>query len=276
MYLIANDTSNYFTPLPNGITGCLGIYVKSNKTVNQKIHNMFYNQLFEIQINLNAYLETSLTKLIDTVHSLSSDNYVAPLQEPEFDLISQILTLVPDYLLNHKSTIVTYINFEKFFKETITISQESIIKGLSLRNMLEKLSVRSQQIILGSLLQFPTEISQRLGNFISRLEGITNSDVPNSLLYRPDQSPITFIYFMRSLIPELDENLLVESFIIVQNSKTALLQDIAAVLQLPVLLPLISYSDFTKSINLNGKYQRFPENLTMKVTMKAKTRQKRS
>ena len=108
------------------------------KQSTKNIHNVFYNQLFEIQINLNAYLETSLTKLIDTVHSLSSENYVAPLQEPEFDLTSQILTLVPDYLPNHESTIVTYINFEKFFKETIITSQESIIKGLSLRNMLSQ------------------------------------------------------------------------------------------------------------------------------------------
>ena len=36
LYLIANDTSYYVTPLPNGITGCLGSYVKSNETVNKK------------------------------------------------------------------------------------------------------------------------------------------------------------------------------------------------------------------------------------------------
>ena len=96
----------------------------------------------------------------------------------------------------------------------------------------------------------------RLGTFVSHLQGEKEIDIPYNLLFRTDQNPVTFIYFMKGLIADLNENLLVESFIILQNTKAALLQDLAAILELPTVVPLISHNDFVKSVEKNTNFCR--------------------
>ena len=70
----------------------------------------------------------------------------------------------------------------------------------------------------------------------------------------------------------MNENLLVESFIILQNTKAALLQDLAAILELPTVVPLISHNDFVKSVEKNTNFANKIENLSKQVP----TRNKRS
>ena len=112
----------------------------------------------------------------------------------------------------------------------------------------------------------------RLGTFVSQLQGEKEIDIPYNLLFRTDQNPVTFIYFMKGLIADLNENLLVESFIILQNTKAALLQDLAAILELPTVVPLISHNDFVKSVEKNTNFANKIENLSKQVP----TRNKRS
>jgi len=276
VYVTVTNTAFSLTASPNGIVGCLGSYELGNSSIHQRIHNVFHKQLYDVQSSLNAYLELNLAKLIDTVHSLASDNFAVPLEDPFTDLIPQILKLIPDYLPNHDNLQVIFTDFETFFRETVAISEEAIIKQLAAKPLLKSLPIRSQRVILGSLMQFKSDVKNRLGTFVSKLQGTLQTDIPNSLLFKIDQNPVTFIYLMKSLVPDLDENTLVESFIILQNSKTALLQDLAAILKLPILLPLVSYNDFTEVAERKSGLTVIPKEL--KVSMKIKTfkRDKRS
>ena len=84
-------------------SGCIGNYITHEDDIYQRIHDIFHKQLYEIQSSLNAFLELNLAKLIDTVHSLVSDSFVIPLENPDQDLIPQILELIPEYLTNHEN-----------------------------------------------------------------------------------------------------------------------------------------------------------------------------
>ena len=46
------------------------------------------------------------------MHSLVSDSFVIPLENPDQDLIPQILKLIPEYLANHENQQILYVNFE--------------------------------------------------------------------------------------------------------------------------------------------------------------------
>ena len=276
VYVTVTNTAFSLTASPNGIVGCLGSYELGNSSIHQRIHNVFHKQLYDVQSSLNAYLELNLAKLIDTVHSLASDSFAVPLEDPFTDLIPQILKLIPDYLPNHDNQQVIFTDFETFFRETMAISEEAIIKQLAAKPLLRSLPIRSQRVILGSLMQFKSDIKNRLGSFVSKLQGTLQTDIPNSLLFKNNQNPVTFIYLMKSLIPDLNENTLVESFIILQNSKTALLQDLAAILKLPILLPLISYNDFTEITERKSGPTLIPGELKVSMKVKVNKRDKRS
>ena len=115
------------------------------------------------------------------MHSLVSDSFVIPLENSDQDLIPQILKLIPEYLANHENQQILYVNFEKFFRETVSISKEAVIRHLTVKSYLKTLSNRSQKVILGSLIQFKTEIKTRLGTFVSRLQEESSIDIPYNL-----------------------------------------------------------------------------------------------
>jgi hypothetical protein len=76
---------------------------------------------------------------------------------------------------------------------------------------------------------------------------------------------------MLSLAPNLDENFLVEAFLVITNKKISLLQDIAASLQSPFFIPYLSRADFILSKRIVEI-----ENLTETSPPSNSTRTKRS
>jgi hypothetical protein len=133
------------------------------------------------------------------------------------------------------------------------------------------MSVKTQQKVLTALLQFSYGMKARQTALLSGLNPASNLDSLSSVLFRRNQNPSTFIFKMLSLAPNLDENFLVESFLIITNKKISLLQDIAMLLQSPFFIPYLSRADFilSKSIVEIG-------NLTETSTPSNMTRTKRS
>jgi hypothetical protein len=70
--------------------------------------------------------------------------------------------------------------------------------------------------------------------------------LPRTLLFYPDQNPSTFLYLIRSLLPSIDENLLTEIFIIVQNEKASLIQDVSFLFNSTTSVPHLTRSMYSK------------------------------
>jgi hypothetical protein len=55
-----------------------------------------------------------------------------------------------------------------------------------------------------------------------------------------------------SLLPDADENLLLEAYILITNKKSSLLRDLSEIKQLDIPVLYLSRSDFTSSRENNG------------------------
>jgi hypothetical protein len=71
-------------------------------------------------------------------------------------------------------------------------------------------------------------------------------------LYKREQNPVTFLNYITSLLPDADENLVVETFILITNKKSSLLRDLAEIKQLDMPVLYLSRFDFISSKEDNG------------------------
>jgi hypothetical protein len=72
--------------------------------------------------------------------------------------------------------------------------------------------------------------------------------IPDTLLLESQQNPSTFIYFIHRLIPQLNENIPVECFVIIQNKKLQFLQNVAQILHLDIHISNVTRNDFVETI----------------------------
>lgn len=246
--VLANATHFSLNPSSYGITGCKGSY-KPERSKFQKIHDMYYMQLYGLQEKTLAFFDLCLNHLSDTVHAAQISTYVVPLKDTPKDLISQIQKLLPHWLPNHKNERLVYPQFETFFRKIISQSQDTVIMDLIGFDTVRKLPPRSQKLLLGSLTQFALEIKVRLSNFLSSFNPNIKLEIPQTVMFIRDQNPLTYISFLGGLVPNTNEEILVESLILLQNCKAQLAQGLASVFHKTLPIAYISYSDFIQIID---------------------------
>ena len=77
----------------------------------------------------------------------------------------------------------------------------------------------------------------------------TKKFVPNTFLFATDQSAYSFKLFVQNILPMQNEDILVELFMIIQNQKTTLLQNIGTILEIgsrPIHLTRTMFSAFAR------------------------------
>ena len=181
------------------------------------------------------------------IHSVSSDEYglPIPLQDKQKS-IEKILTLLPLYLDNHPNRIPTYPIFEEFFLSTVRESSDHIVGSLTSKSI-SKLTERQRNILHSSLIQFREGLTRRMTEYMKAFNLYQQAlYLPRTLLFVPDQNPSTFLYLIRSMLPSIDENLLTEIFIIIQNEKASLLQDISFLFEKTTSVQHLTRSQFSK------------------------------
>jgi hypothetical protein len=228
-HIIVSNDEAVFTVSPYGNSACIGAY--NPKKMDKKatldvrlLHEHFYEKLNSAFTDIYDYLDLIVSHLGDTIHSISSGDFVSPipLQDKEKS-VEEILRLLPLYLENHPNKIPTYPNFEEFFISSIKESPDWILGNLTSKGI-SRLTDRQRSILYSSLILFKDGLTRRITEY-TKIFNLYQQTVylPRTLLFYPDQNPSTFLYLIRSLLPSIDENLLTEIFIIVQNEKASLL-----------------------------------------------------
>lgn len=225
--LAINQTHLSVTSNLYGNYGCSGLLTIPEFSLSQIYHEIFRLGLYDSQMMFLTSLDDRLNLISDTVHSLTLESSVPLLEDPSLDTISQIQSLSLGYLPNINYYQTSFSRFETFFSEKVVPSHEKALSVLSNGQFLKLLTPRTLALLLGSLKQFHYNLKTRLGTFLSSLGHGDASDIPLTLLFEQEQNPSTFVYLIRSLNPTVTDNLLTESFIILQNLKQILLSDLA-------------------------------------------------
>jgi hypothetical protein len=96
------------------------------------LHEHFYENLNSAFTDIYDYLDLIISHLGDTIHSISSEDFVSPI--PLLDKeksVEEILKLLPLYLENHPNKIPTYPTFEEFFISSTKESPDWILGNLT-------------------------------------------------------------------------------------------------------------------------------------------------
>jgi hypothetical protein len=100
-----------------------------------------------------------------------------------------------------------YPDFQHFFRNTVIKSQDDLIFQFVNSTVLKGLPPRTHLQIVSSFRQFTISLKHRLGNLILVISPDTAPDIPNTVLYKQEQNPVTYMKWGMSLLPDADENL---------------------------------------------------------------------
>ena len=139
-------------------------------------------------------------------------------------LIDELVNLVPTRLLNSEFPPGTFLLFEKLFSNSVSESNDDLIDIFRNREFLSGLRPRDLKQIYNAFKEFDNNVKFRLTRFF-RYFGSQQYDrlIPKTLLFSKNQNPTTFSAIIRSMIPAVDDHILIDSFVIVQNCKSTLI-----------------------------------------------------
>jgi len=179
------------------------------------------------------------------------------------DFIQQILASMPKDLPNYTNRQELFPDFQKKFTRLIKAPLDTGIRRYQNETLLQSLSPRSNQAVLSAALQFQAEVKGQIRNIIAPyLPSPAALEIPNYFLYSAVQNPNSFINNVRSYLPYLDDDLLLEIFMIIQNTKISLLQDLSSITNENIVIPKLSKSDILEPlVHPRDKVKRNPTNI---------------
>ena len=228
LYLVATKKNFYFTKSSYGTIGCLGEMNVQYKNNLQSLHSQYFFSLGNLYLNIFSALKSYTAVLSESIHVLSDENYVLPtnIAKPEI-LIQNIIELLPKKLANLDFTPGVEPDFERNFKNVVSVSNDDIIEKFLDKSFLLEFQLRQLKQIYSAAEQFDLNVKYRMAKFFMNfVDRNFYKAIPNTLLFSRDQNPVTFISLIRSLVPIADPHILHDSFIIIQNCKTKLLNEL--------------------------------------------------
>ena len=260
-HLVLNGEEASFTSSPYGNSACIGLYnphkLSSNASNDiRTLHEHFYLKLNAVYTDIFDYLDVIVSHLSDTVHSISSEEFALPIPKmTSEELVEEIKGILPSYLPNLPSKIPIFQDFASFFSRALKDCPDFVLGNLTV-NEIRLLPRRQLKILFSSLQQFRQKLTRRLAEYMKIFNLYEQSFyLPDTLLFVPEQEPSSFMYMVKSLIPTLDENLLTEIFVMVQNEKMSLLQDVNFLVKNNTALYHLSRSEFSKISR--GQWRRY-------------------
>ena len=292
VYIVQELDKFRITSSPYGISACKGEIPVNTADGLKRLHSHFFAKLVDVFGHIFDVIELNAYRLGDAILTLATEDnasFLLPTNVSEID--EGIIDYIPDLLPNIANAKTEDSDFDLFFKAAVNSTQDRKLHELKLsQTELKKLSDRKKAILYSSLIQFEHSVQKRL---TALSKAITNStsgkeDFPNTLLFSPDQSPYSFKSFVLNNLRIADEDILVQFFLIIQNQKNVLFQNIAGILDIPfvpVHLTRTMYSakarerppSIARVIPVaNIKNQTKPLKIKVKTTTTSKTRTKRS
>jgi hypothetical protein len=298
LYLSMERNKFQLTPNSYGISACVGeIAVQTSNDI-KRLHDHFFSKLIQIFEHIFDIIDLTVYHLSDTLLTIAaeeSDPIQLPFNVSSLDL--EILELIPQLLpniVNHNSEVT---DFDLFFKTCVNTSQDAALYKLKLsQTEIKNLTEREKSIVYASLLQFNIAVKKRLAALTTNIFNSTNhaDSLSNYLLFDYNQSPFSFKNLLLNTMRISEEDISLEYFLIIQNQKNTLFQNIAHILNIehrPVHLsramfstiarrkppPISSVIELRKLKELAGKAKAAPTaSFTRPPNMKSAARPKRS
>jgi hypothetical protein len=174
--------------------------------------------------NLDLYVNY----ITEAVHQFSTESASVPSSLlDDSSIVSGIVRLIPTRIPNLNMPKLKYLEFDKFFRSQLNKSEDDLIAQFSNREFLERFGTRQLKMIYSAAEQFYSNCRTRVAKFASHFVNRGELKIiPNSWLITKNQNPGTFIMLINSFIPQIDEAILHEVFVIVNNRKVNLLNDL--------------------------------------------------
>jgi hypothetical protein len=228
LYLVASFRNFYFSKSPYGTVGCLGETQINYKSHLQSLHSQYFFSLGNLYLNIFSALESYTAVLAESIHVLSDENYILPNNVVKLEvLIQKIAELLPKNLANVDYTLGQMQDFEKFFTTEVSKSNDDIISEFLDRSFLLEMPFRQLKQIYSAAEQFNMNLRYRTSKFFMNfVDRSFYKIIPNTVLFSRSQNPVTFINFIRALVPMADTHIVYDSFIIIQNCKAKLFNEL--------------------------------------------------
>jgi hypothetical protein len=244
-YLGVNSTHFYLTRSNVGFSGCIEKGNITHTTPQNDLHPLYYEKLYQSFERFIDAIESQVNKISDIAHQLSISSIHPPMISSSLEVTPEsVLNLLPQYLVNHHNPINQFPDFQQFFRDTVNVSRDDVISRFTDTMVLKGLPVKTRLQLSGVYKQFMLGLKYRLTTLIKELDPEAKPDIPNTVLFKPDQTASSFIFFMMTLITDIEEDSLVEVYLIITNKKISLLRDIAELEHLDLSLPFLSRADF--------------------------------
>jgi hypothetical protein len=251
-YLKATKKDITLTSSFVGYTGCVSKGSPPIYADKDDLHELYYQKMHSSFETVVQLLDNQVGLLSDSLHSFTLQSVKLLLLGQDDSWIGELNRYSPKFLLNHHNQQDMFPDFQKFFRNTVVKSKDDLIFRFTNATVLKELPLRTRLQIVSSFRQFTVSLKHRLRNLIFEISPDTVPDVPNTVLYKQEQNPVTFLNYITSLLPDADENLVVEAHILITNKKSSLLRDLAEINQLDMPVLYLSRFDFISSREDNG------------------------
>lgn len=228
LFMHADDNRFILSPTSRGMSGCLGSVNAPKDSSISSVHNRYYSALGSTFLSLFDAIGDYISVFASNVHTLSMEGQPLPSEIIDTEsLIKGLIELVPTFIPNGVFPLGSYPSFEKLFLKEIANSKEDLIRRFADRDFLQSLRQRDIKQAYNAMKEFDTNVKYRFTRFF-KFFGENQFDrlIPKTLLMKKDQNPTTFSSIVRSMIPEVDDHILIDTFSILQNCKMTLLKDL--------------------------------------------------
>ena len=228
MFLHADSNNFVISPVSRGVSGCSGEMRVTVDEFLSSVHNKYFSSLGATFLSLFEVLDEYVSGFASNVHLLAMEGQPIPSEiTNSSSLISVIRGIIPTELPNLELPLGAFPRFEKLFLKETVRSSDDLIKKITEREYLSTVRMRDLKQIYHAFKEFDNNVRFRL-NKLFKYFGNQPYDrtVPKSLLFSRNQNPATFSSMVRSLIPDVDDHILIDAFVIVQNCKYSLLSNL--------------------------------------------------
>jgi len=197
----------------------------------QSLYSFFYSKLFHSLAASLAILDDGLGLMIDTIHGLSLEVEMPLVNFRNESVLTQITRLQLEFMLTLTKSTPAYPSFDQFFLvEANRSDDEEIYRLLKDFSLIKSMPAIQQAKLLSALKSFGYSLQHRFGSFLNSLGFASSLVVPNTVLLKKGQDFQTFVLWVHSMAPSLEERGILEAFIILQNLKYLLASDLSVIL----------------------------------------------
>ncbi len=224
------------TSSPFGTSACVGQISITTSDNMKRLHDHFFSKMADVFVHIFDIIELTAYRLSDTILTIAteeSDTFMLTFNITQMD--QEIIKLIPQILPNIAHANAEPTSFDMFFSKFVNTSQDLALSRLKLtQTEIIRLESRKKAILYTSLMQFKISIKKRLEALANTILNTTSEheEFPDTLLFTPDQSPYSFKSLVLNVLQISSEEILTEFFLIIQNQKNTLYQNIAGMLNI--------------------------------------------